>query len=416
MGLLSRALGRIQPSATVAISRKAADMQRAGRDVISLAAGEPDFDTPDNIKEAGIAAIKRGETKYTPVPGIPQLREAIATIPDAPLRNHLELPNGVTALLRNARYNRVEGLSLGASALFDAGRYQARALTRIGLADGEPRGELTAARLHGETGIALTAYRRLAVANPDVRPHSGVASLNALLIARDDGEYFRATGVELNIGSTRVGGWSSRIWYQSERAAERNTHASLPNLFDDHHRFRPNITAQRADQFGASLSLAAHRALSQAVTLGLSSEVDAATGDFDFARAAVTLRATAGEVGPMSLGLAAAAGTSTGDVPVQSRFYLGGNPTLRGFDGGAASGDSFWRLRAEVGGNRPAFRVIAFGDLGWAGSRGDFGGGDPLASVGVGLSLLDGLVRLDLARAVSGGDGTRFEVSFDGLL
>jgi aspartate aminotransferase len=59
------------------VTQKARELAAAGRNVISLGAGEPDFDTPDNIKEAGIAAIKRGETKYTPVPGIPQLREAI---------------------------------------------------------------------------------------------------------------------------------------------------------------------------------------------------------------------------------------------------------------------------------------------------------------------------------------------------
>jgi aspartate aminotransferase len=59
------------------MTQKARDMKAAGRDIISLSAGEPDFDTPDNIKEAAIAAINRGETKYTPVPGIPELRTAI---------------------------------------------------------------------------------------------------------------------------------------------------------------------------------------------------------------------------------------------------------------------------------------------------------------------------------------------------
>src|SRR6267154_1598824 len=77
-GFLSASLNRIQPSPTIAITGKARDLKAAGRDVIGLAAGEPDFDTPDNIKEAAIAAIRRGETKYTAVEGIPQLREAIA--------------------------------------------------------------------------------------------------------------------------------------------------------------------------------------------------------------------------------------------------------------------------------------------------------------------------------------------------
>jgi aspartate aminotransferase len=75
---LSGALGRIQPSPTLAVTQKARELKAAGRDVIGLGAGEPDFDTPDNIKEAAIAAIRRGETKYTAVEGIPELRKAIA--------------------------------------------------------------------------------------------------------------------------------------------------------------------------------------------------------------------------------------------------------------------------------------------------------------------------------------------------
>jgi aspartate aminotransferase len=77
-GFLANALNRIQPSPTIAITQKARELKAAGRDVIGLAAGEPDFDTPDNIKEAAIVAIRRGETKYTNVEGIPELRAAIA--------------------------------------------------------------------------------------------------------------------------------------------------------------------------------------------------------------------------------------------------------------------------------------------------------------------------------------------------
>ena len=76
-GFLAESLSRIQPSPTIAATQKARDLKAAGRDVIGLAAGEPDHDTPDNIKEAAIAAIRRGETKYTAVEGIPELRAAI---------------------------------------------------------------------------------------------------------------------------------------------------------------------------------------------------------------------------------------------------------------------------------------------------------------------------------------------------
>ncbi|MDI6838597.1 pyridoxal phosphate-dependent aminotransferase [Ciceribacter thiooxidans] len=78
MAFLADALSRIKPSATIAVTQMARDLKAQGKDVISLSVGEPDFDTPQNIKDAAIAAIQRGETKYTPVSGIQPLREAIA--------------------------------------------------------------------------------------------------------------------------------------------------------------------------------------------------------------------------------------------------------------------------------------------------------------------------------------------------
>ena len=77
MPFLSDSLSRISPSPTIAISNAAAEMKAAGQDIISLSAGEPDFDTPDHIKLAAKAAIDRGETKYTAVDGIAQLKAAI---------------------------------------------------------------------------------------------------------------------------------------------------------------------------------------------------------------------------------------------------------------------------------------------------------------------------------------------------
>jgi aspartate aminotransferase len=77
MSLQSAALSRVKPSATLAADQKGRELKAQGRDVISLAAGEPDFDTPDNVKDAAIKAIRDGKTKYTNVDGIPELKEAI---------------------------------------------------------------------------------------------------------------------------------------------------------------------------------------------------------------------------------------------------------------------------------------------------------------------------------------------------
>jgi len=77
MSIVSNSLKRIKPSPTIAVTQKARELKAAGKDVIGLGAGEPDFDTPQNIKEAAIEAINKGETKYTAVDGTPDLKKAI---------------------------------------------------------------------------------------------------------------------------------------------------------------------------------------------------------------------------------------------------------------------------------------------------------------------------------------------------
>ena len=77
MSIVAQRLSRIKPSPTNILTGKVAELKREGRDIIGLGAGEPDFDTPDNVKEAGKQAIDAGQTKYTPIPGTLALREAI---------------------------------------------------------------------------------------------------------------------------------------------------------------------------------------------------------------------------------------------------------------------------------------------------------------------------------------------------
>src|SRR5579884_2767106 len=77
MAFLASRLARIKPSPTIAVTTKAAELKAAGKDVIGLGAGEPDFGTPEPIGEAAITAIRRGETKYTPVGGTPALKKAV---------------------------------------------------------------------------------------------------------------------------------------------------------------------------------------------------------------------------------------------------------------------------------------------------------------------------------------------------
>ena len=88
MGFIADSLNRIQPSATIAVSTKARQLKASGRDIISLSAGEPDFDTPQNIKDAAKKALDQGKTRYTDVDGIPELKAAI--VAKFKRENHLD--------------------------------------------------------------------------------------------------------------------------------------------------------------------------------------------------------------------------------------------------------------------------------------------------------------------------------------
>ena len=79
MSILSKSLERIKPSPTISVTQKARELKAKGADIISLGSGEPDFDTPDNVKSAAIEAIKNGQTKYTAVDGTVDLKNAIVS-------------------------------------------------------------------------------------------------------------------------------------------------------------------------------------------------------------------------------------------------------------------------------------------------------------------------------------------------
>lgn len=344
------------------------------------------------------------------------LADAIKQLPAAPLGRRIEVPTGLSSLLRIARYNRVEGLSVGPRATASLGRAAFDLEGRIGVADWKPNFEAGAALLGRSTRVRLGGYQRLAVANPDTRALGPLNSLSALLLQRDDGEYYRTTGVELT-GQNTVSGWVTwRLYAQRERPAVTETSASLPHLFNSARHFRPNILADSANQFGGAVGFRLAHAASRTVWLGAEAALEGASGDFEYGKGSATLRMIVTPERRWALAVEAAGGTSRGDVPVQGRFYLGGPATLRGYSGGVISGAAFWRARAEVGNAFPAARLTAFTDLGWAGDRAALSSAKPLLGAGVGASFLDGLIRLDLARAMRGPTGWRFDIYFDGRL
>jgi len=300
------------------------------------------------------------------------------------------------------RYNRIEALSIGARTEIDLGRMRVEANARIGVADLEPNVTLDMLRETAGSVLRLGGYRRLAAANPEARPLGFGNSVNALLFGRDDGEYFRAWGVELGVqpGRAESQRYDLRLYAERQSAASAETDFSVRHLLDGDHAFRPNIEAARADQAGAAIGLRTSHGLDpRGFRWGGEVRTTAETGTFDFVRPDLTLR-TSIPLGPLALALEAGAGTSLGDPPIQSEWFLGGPARLRGYDGGIVHGPAYWRGRIELSGSRPGARLTLFSDAGWAGQRAAFGTRDALLSAGIGGSFLDGLIRFDLARGL----------------
>jgi hemolysin activation/secretion protein len=167
---------------------------------------------------------------------------------------------------------------------------------------------------------------------------------------------------------------------------------------------------------GATVGLRAALLTRSAMAAAAEAVVEGSAGSFDFARASVTARASAVVSSRFAAALEGSAGTSAGAVPAQGRFFLGGPATLRGYTGAAAVGTAFWRARAELANSLPAVRLALFADAGWAGDRAAFGGRRPLIAVGTGVSLMDGLLRVDLAKGLRAPGGWRLDFSVDGVL
>ena len=346
------------------------------------------------------------------------LGDAIARLSGAPVigGSQVKLPKGVSAVLQHARYNRIEALSLGYRATAQTGRFTFDGLGRIGIADRIPNADLGIGISGQRAQFRFGAYRRLSAMNPDTKPFGLINSVWGLLAQRDDGEYFRTLGAELTAENSETGWWSFRLYAEHQKLATVETSASLPHLFNGDRVFRPNTAADTADQYGAALTLRADRPVSRVLRFGGEWTLESATGDFRHARGSATLRAIVTPKELLALAFEASAGTSRGTVPVQNRFYLGGPATLRGYDGAVTSGTAYWRGRVEVGNSFPAARLTAFSDFGWAGDRARFGKDRALIGAGVGASFLDGLVRMDLARALRSPTGWRFDLYFDGRL
>jgi hypothetical protein len=315
----------------------------------------------------------------------------------------------------NPRYNRVEGLSLGGRVDQELGAgYSVHALGRIGVADREPNVELTGSRSDLRRTLSLTAYNRLVSASDWGNPLSLGSSISAFLFGRDEGFYYRASGIELasTPDEPSGGGITWGLFAEQQRTATQRTTFSLARALHGS-AFEPNLDAERGAYYGFRTRWTNAFGLDpQGFRLFSDARFEGAHGDTTtYGRAALDLTASHG-IGNGAAALTLAAGSGMGVVPAQRLWYLGGAQTLRGERPGAAVGDAFWLARAEYAYGLEALRPVAFADFGWAGDRRQWReltmtglttgtvSGRPMSGVGVGATLLDGLVRFDVARGL----------------
>ncbi len=307
--------------------------------------------------------------------------------------------------LSMTRYNRVEGFSTGVLTEQQLGAgYTTSLMARIGTADREPNAELSFARSSSGRSISLTGYNRLVSASDWGNPLSFGSSVSALLFGRDEGFYYRASGAELAWSSQRFASLDWRLFGEQQRTAVQRTSYSFGA------EFTPNIVAATGASFGTGVHWVrasgddprGFRTLSDV-------RVEAAGGDSSYGRAAADVTLSTGLPKNFAAALTLAGGTSAGQLPPQRRWFLGGAQTIRGESPDTAqSGNAFWMSRLELARDRSAYRLIVFGDLGWVGDRSKVSDlVRPMSSAGVGMSMMDGLIRFDVARGFYPREQTR---------
>jgi hypothetical protein len=321
------------------------------------------------------------------------------------------------------RYNRVEALSIGARGQIrpstPLGPLSMTATARIGVADLHPNGVLEITHETIENRVSLHGYHELTSIDERAR-HFGIGnSLLAATVGRDDGDYYRRTGGMLEWTPPSAGRRSYRIrgYAEYHESVEAETSFSLLHATSDTWSFRPNIAADEGWEYGTSLELTPYWGSDPNLAQGgLDLLVQAGTGDFEYARSSLAGHVVLPLPARMRFALEAAAGTSWGSPSVQRLWHLGSPSTIRGYDPRVTSGESFARARAELARGESFGRISLFSDVGWAGDRRDVRWDDALQSVGVGLSLLDGLIRFDGAWAVREPEGFRFDAYLDQIL
>jgi hypothetical protein len=349
--------------------------------------------------------------------------DVLAGLPAAPLARVPATFRWGTQRPDLLRYNRVEALSIGARGQVrpntPVGPLSITATARLGIADLHPNGNLEIAHETLDRRVSLQGYHELATIDERARHLDIGNSLLAATVGRDDGDYYRRSGATLRWTPPVASRRSYRVsaWAEHHEPVASETDFALFHAFSDSWAFRPNLAADRGWEYGGALEITPYWGTDPNLAQGgLDVTLQGGTGDFEYAKAALVGRVILPLPAAMRIAFEAGAGTLWGSPSAQRLWYVGGPTTLRGYHPRALGGTSFGRARVELARGFSFGRVSLFSDLAWAGERDDVRLDDALHSVGAGLSILDGLIRLDGAWGLVSPRDFRFDMYLDQIL
>jgi hypothetical protein len=351
-----------------------------------------------------------GDLLPTPALGVPELQWG--------------LQGGIT------RFNRVEGLATGiGTELPLPGGRRLSAVVRAGTHAPVPTGGIALRSGTSRRGFVLSVYHDLVGASEWHDPTALGSSAGNLLNGEGPTPWYRSAGASAALERSGLRDrWRAELFVEAHRAAEFGTRFHARRLFDPARRLPPNFIADRGTWGGGRLE---HRWQSgvdpgRARLLGRTL-LEGGAGSGTYGRGSLTVSGILPVARGWDAALEAGTGGTVGDLPVQRRFYPGGTAGYRPLMIGESEGDAFLLGRAEIARGMPAARIVVFADAlrthlapdqlpALPGTPGEPGGWAPTRyGAGVGLSVLDGLVRLDFSREVRPTGGWRVHLYFDGL-
>lgn len=314
------------------------------------------------------------------------------------------------------RFNRVQGSSVGLGYQIHPGPEFTSLIAagRFGFADKRPTGSLTWRREAPDGRLDVSAFRAVRDAEPWTGGLGFGNSLNAVFTTHDDADYHLALGGLVTYRSNGRGLWRDAeftLAFERQRSMLTRASSSLNDLFGGDGVFRPNPEIAEGDYVRASF---ARRSLLGRIEVRHGAELLKDVADVDIA-GRVWARAdlpfgVLGQRGAVSL----LGGRTMGDPLPQMLLRVGGPRTVRGYDYGERIGRTLWAAQLDISiwGNSGA-AIVAFADIGDAVDRIDpIGANGPLASMGAGVSLFNGLMRFNLTKPMNPYDDVRFDLLF----